>query len=374
MSSVPRRRRLRAKQAPPTAECLCRRADWDGLADVLRTIYGCSTLYEVAACSRASRRWNAAGRCVEMAALHGLRDTDPRVHLRSLKILETRADSCFVAREVSMFLSRCYNGKRDFDSGSDYRGRVLAAQVIGQAKGHGAVRFLLDILNSEKENSVDVFAAAAEGVGVVGLLPEEFAAVVELPDKWNTLQILLSALRHNNVPNEQAEAILPIGDRILSEACLSVEEAGPDDQYLIADCVEVLARAGSLCGHDPTASFKHLRAWSSFVDTDAVLSLSERVGDIRFLLSEPAARIIYGVLSTRDHDQPYACALYQPRGAARRLPVLREGGNVCHRGRRGLKGGEVAPWNYDDELDATAPEARRCSTRHTEGEQSSSRN
>ena len=144
--------------------------------------------------------------------------------------------------------------------------------------------------------------AAAEAIGYIGLPNESYASIGEmLRDKelnWTALQIILSLARNTNLYRGHAEEIVRLVDVVLYGACTSVKESGPDDQYLIADCVEVLVRAGGLCGRDAIRSFRHLRGWTSYVvDADAVEMLSDRVGEIREHLSEEAARFLDGVLA-----------------------------------------------------------------------------
>ena len=104
--------------------------------------------------------------------------------------------------------------------------------------------------------------AAAEAIGYIGLPNESYASIGEmLRDKelnWTALQIILSLARNTNLYRGHAEEIVRLVDVVLYGACTSVKESGPDDQYLIADCVEVLVRAGGLCGRDAIRSFRHI--------------------------------------------------------------------------------------------------------------------
>jgi len=272
------------------------------LSDVFRMISDSLTLRAVVDYSQSDRScFTSTGGRFDMASLNGLRDNDPQANHKSLTLISKAfGDNPLVVERVMAFLARCY-----VDEGtnhSDFSARALAMRLLGRAKACDSVPFVLEMLMSDEEVDLVVLEAAAEAIGCIGLPDESFDSIFEMLNDemldWTGLQIVLSLAKNTNLPRGHAEEVMRIVDRILHDACASVEESGPDNQYLIPDCAEVLVRAGALCGRDATGSLRHLHIWTTFVvDEDAVTMLSERVGEIRAHLSEEAARLLDGVLA-----------------------------------------------------------------------------
>ena len=236
-----------------------------------------------------------------MASLSGLRDNDPKANHKSLTLIsKTCDDTPLVTERVMAFLARCYVGERT--NRSDVSSRTLAMRILGRAKAGESVPFVLEILTSDKEEDVFVIEAAAEAIGYIGLPDESYASIGDMLKNeefnWTALQIILALARNTNLHRRHAGEIVRLVDFVLYGACTSVKESGPDDQHLIADCVEVLVRVGGLCGRDAIGSLQHLRVWTRYVvDADAVETLSERVNEIRDHLSDEATRFLDGVLA-----------------------------------------------------------------------------
>ena len=236
-----------------------------------------------------------------MASLNGLRDDNAETNRTSLTFISMAfGENPLLAQRIMAFIDRCYLDMDRFDRKCFAREKAM--EILGQAKACDSVSWMLEILTSDKEPCVDIAKAAAEAIGYIGLHDETYASIGEMLNgkehSWEALHVILSLAKNANLHRGRAEEIMCLVDTCLYDACTTVKAIGSDGQYLIADCVEVLARAGALCGRDAIASFRHLHLWTRFVvDSDAVEDLSERVGEIRDQLSEEAARLLDGVLA-----------------------------------------------------------------------------
>ena len=171
----------------------------------------------------------------DMASLYGLRENCPESHLASLKLIANNPNPLAIGRVIDRFpfLLECY---------------YSTATVGGpQSTRESAVKCLRQVMPT-------------------------------------ALQIFLSLLKHGSLHGKWAKAVMRSVDIILHIACSTVdEELVPDDeQYLIADCVEVIVTLGALYSMDPRASLEHLNAWTKFyVSYDAVKDLADRKRELK---------------------------------------------------------------------------------------------
>ena len=273
--------------------------------DTSQVVRGYLNLSEVVHYSQ-SDRWSytSTGDRFDMASLNGLRDSDARTHQKSLTFISTvPCNNPLVTQRVMAFLDRCYADDHEANY-SDYAAREKAMGILRRAKSCDSVPFLLEILTSEVETDFSVVAAAAEAIGYIGLPDDDgsYGSIGEMlydeEFSWTALQLVLSLAKNANLHRGRAEDLMNVVDTVLQDACTSVSEVGADNQYLIGDCVEVLVRAAALCGRDAIGSLGHLRSWTTYVvDSDAVETLSERVGELRDLLSDDVARFLDDILA-----------------------------------------------------------------------------
>ena len=196
---------------------------------------------------------NSIGKPLDIASLYGLRDKSPGRNLASLNFISNNPKPLAIGRvtnNLPFFLERHYSIATD-----------------RRAPGHA-------------------------GDLAIKCLRQVMPAAV---------QIFLSLLKHRSLHGEWAKDIMRSVNTILHIACSTVdEELVPDDeQYLIADCVDIIVTIGALYNMDPRASLEHLDTWRKFyISSDAALDLAERKRALEFrgYLSIHASEFLESVL------------------------------------------------------------------------------